>query len=327
MSNYDDAVDTPDQVIDVGAFWTTAAQLAGVFAIPLVLEARRFAVRWPRTSIADRRRQSAFIFGAGCSIVWLVLISLSSLISPSRNYGEMFVAAILLGAVAFGLVVQPVLSLFLVVNRDLYVALARAMPWSNFRVERRAFRTERSDFVRISGVALEQYETVSSQVEVLIALGERGRQQDQEIAVLHKAARDLLAQAKQSGDTNLIRETAKIVRGILAEKPHPKGTFSEPLAEARNALVRMDANVLKLAIPILNALEKSESQHENFSYFSPSIRAEFEKGIIGEAEKALDPTTDVAGFRSVVAETAKDLEKIDREVKEVGAATASTLRV
>ncbi len=137
-----------DEIETARAFWSTLAQIAGVFIIPLVLEARRSAARWRGKPRGTQVGQAIFYYYSGSVLFLAIFFPLLALgrAAPLDPLPRL-TFPILLGTVAAGLVLIPLAKYFVITTREVTTIIVRFMPWSSWRDMRRRYRRAWAAFV------------------------------------------------------------------------------------------------------------------------------------------------------------------------------------
>jgi hypothetical protein len=283
-----------DEIEAARAYWTAVGQLAGVFAIPLVLEARRSAARWRQTNRSYRRVQSTFYVLAGIAIYDAVSTSLFTLLEPRYDTVGMLARAITLTGVAFGLVLNPVLTFFYESNRDYFIIMQRALPWSNFRKLRRAARRNEHVFVEWSVTVIRALDTLDTFEEELLAL--KG-QNDRNHAILAQLADSLNGALKGATPDQLPEGVSKeqIEHHLLGqlESVRQLPSYMSQISIQLESIRKFRVQLLDEVLDVDQKAQAFDDTRQIFkiTHLDPELRTALESNVARVADDAADNLT------------------------------------
>lgn len=305
-----------NEVETARAFWTALGQIAGVFAIPLVLEARRSAARWRTTRRSARRLQSLFYVLAAYAIYDAVAASLSALMTPSLDMVAMTLRTVSLTAVAAGLVLNPVLTFWIESNRDLLIIGQRAIPWSRFRRLRRAVRRNEAAVVTLATTVLNGLDTLDEQEQRLLILQTRRTAQDNALNSLANSVPDgQVAGSTRSSISDVSNAEARrsLLDQIESAKNDPVTTQS--IAEELKKLRKTRKIFWKKVIELDQIAQYFDEARPFFrvTYLDPELHSALESNIANVAADAADNLTNpVIQAAEILSPTGSALKAVDK---------------
>jgi hypothetical protein len=126
--------------IDETAYWGTVAQIVPVFALTLVLEARRMAGTWAQRDRVDRVLTSTQLILVGALLFFTEILALSSLAQHTSSPGLVGNAELILIITMALLVMNPLGYLLVIGNVELWLIALRLLPGSKWRKLRRSLK-------------------------------------------------------------------------------------------------------------------------------------------------------------------------------------------
>jgi len=296
------------------AYWTTVAQVAGVFAIPLVLEARRTVARWPKTAKVVRRAQSLFYLLAAFVIFETVVVALGRIYSPVADPAGYLLSLLGIVFLAFGLVFIPVLQYFVSVNADWATIVLRGLPWSEWRAARRRYREAEREFA--SGIAdvLANYSEIESVIFEAKKTLKRAVAQTARLAKLKELAELHLDANRDSDEAAEIEETL-IVLKELTTSPTSEDNARKVLKSAKKARARVADSLIRGA-SIADRFDEGR-RSEAITYLSPKFIARLEARVGELSADARDEIFVTTGLQEFGAAAKNAQEETDRTLEQV----------
>jgi hypothetical protein len=121
--------------IDETAYWGTVAQIVPVFALTLVLEARRMAGTWAQRDRVDRVLTSTQLILVGALLFFTEILALSSLAQHTSSPGLVGNAELILIITMALLVMNPLGYLLVIGNVELWLIALRLLPEAKEKLE------------------------------------------------------------------------------------------------------------------------------------------------------------------------------------------------
>lgn len=231
--------------------WTALGQVAGVFAIPLVLEARRSVARWRAAPRHLRRLQGLFYFLAAAAIFDAVSTSLFNLLMDRHDSGDMLLRVVTLSIVAAGLILNPAYTYMVTANRDVVVILSRAAPWSMFRKLRREFLRAEGEFTKLVASTLRSSDRVDVFIGQMEALKAGNAASDERLVMVRNAVERLLDSAVARLDIKMAPgERADLLERSLnstADDTALQAAIDKQLRRLRKHKAELDERLMPMA--------------------------------------------------------------------------------
>jgi hypothetical protein len=131
---------------EIQNFWAPVSQIVPVFALALVIEARRLALGWNAENKLERRIIPLAFIIAALALYFIESEALNRMLSGQHDdlRARWVIFGLLLAATGIG--VQPIYNLVVIANIDLIRSVARSMPWTPIRKVRRSMQVILDDY-------------------------------------------------------------------------------------------------------------------------------------------------------------------------------------
>ena len=202
----------------IANYWAPVSQIAPVFALALVLEARRLATTWTIENRLERSFYSAILLVTACLIYTLESWSLSAMSTGESDPVRVQFSNLLIFSVMTGLAVQPVLSLAIAGNAEIFARAARLFPGSPYNKTWKTMKKTEANLILLSAEVIKAEATAVENVKRLRLTRDKMRQN---LANLDAVLDDLRSQSDEEsvaeGITSAL-EASGLAREDLVEK-------------------------------------------------------------------------------------------------------------
>jgi ribosomal protein L7/L12 len=150
---------------EIQNFWAPVSQIVPVFALALVIEARRLSKTW----VAERKFERRVVPPALAATAFILYLIESEALTRmlSGEHDRERASWVLLGLLiaATGIGVSPIYNLAVIANADLLQSLVRRLPWSDFRKRERKMEGVLDEYSKIATIQVRQDESMDDLVE------------------------------------------------------------------------------------------------------------------------------------------------------------------
>ncbi|MFB2583327.1 hypothetical protein [Herbiconiux liukaitaii] len=150
----------------VPQYWGTLTQIVPVFALALVLEARRLASTWTITKKKARRWSAAWFAAVAVFLFTILFWGLNTLASGRSEPWQVTASLVLILVAAAMLAIQPVIGLAIGGNVDAVLHLTRSLPLSKWAKSNRRFSKWNTELQEILVRTLEREEQAKALLEM-----------------------------------------------------------------------------------------------------------------------------------------------------------------
>jgi hypothetical protein len=256
------------------AFWSTIAQIAGVFIIPLVLEARRAVARWQGKARAMQIREALFYYLSAFALTMCVSNSLLNLAFDSApSEFERIFWPFVLAVISFALVVVPLSNYAAIATHEGYVIATRFLPWSSWRSNRRRYHRAALSLAAASRSLRESRDTLAGSLDSLKKSTKEVRRHVQWMRGLTPAER-AAAWAESTAGLDDPNVTDELRAQAVAAAEGDDDLFDKAKASIKSAkkhlraLDREMVNTLKLA----DEVEADRQRFTSITFVTPELR-------------------------------------------------------